>query len=555
MPAVTDALPFENMNEPEKSIWTRRHYLPGFPRLRQPLFSLQRLRCGLFGLACLATLIALFYAEEDLRGKHAWENYMRQSKAKGTDLDWRAYIPPVPDDQNFAMTPLLKPVLDYEHTTNGVQWRETNWIKRDGIFSLDPSNQAKQPEMGFWVQGRPLDLKEWQVFFRETNFPAGDAPMDLIKKFGQRKTGVGWPVAPEPQEPAADILLALTKFSPQLDELRQASARPYSRFPLHYQDLEGTIVSHLPLLKNATALLQLRSAAQLALGKNQEAIADVRLAFFCADAIKTEPFMVSQMVRNRILMMTLQPVWEGLRTRQWSEQNLRELQQCLSGFDLLSEYKRAHKADCAFLAGYIESAPDDPGFVWWHDNVTFSAPEFWRWLPRGWFYQNEITAARFYQEKVLVDLMPEQQRVFPNLSLTNSTLLAAVPSTPYSFLFNDLGIVFSPQNPVQTQTSINLARIACGLERRRLARGHFPESLDALVPDFLDKLPHDIINGSPLHYRLLDNGQFILYSVGWNEKDDGGTYPTTPIIPPTRWFASFEYQSEKGDWVWAYPAN
>ena len=39
---------------------------------------------------------------------------------------------------------------------------------------------------------------------------------------------------------------------------------------------------------------------------------------------------------------------------------------------------------------------------------------------------------------------------------------------------------------------------------------------------FIDKLPHDIINGDPLKYHRTDDGQFVLYSVGWNETDDGG---------------------------------
>ena len=73
------------------------------------------------------------------------------------------------------------------------------------------------------------------------------------------------------------------------------------------------------------------------------------------------------------------------------------------------------------------------------------------------------------------------------------------------------------------QASIDLARVACALERYRLAHGEYPETLDALTPQFIEKLPHDIINGQPLHYRRTDDGKFVLYSVGWNEKDDGGT--------------------------------
>ena len=72
------------------------------------------------------------------------------------------------------------------------------------------------------------------------------------------------------------------------------------------------------------------------------------------------------------------------------------------------------------------------------------------------------------------------------------------------------------------QTSVDLARVAIALERYRLAHGEYPESLDALAPQFMEKVPHDIIGGQPLHYRRTDDGQFVLYSVGWNETDDGG---------------------------------
>ena len=92
-----------------------------------------------------------------------------------------------------------------------------------------------------------------------------------------------------------------------------------------------------------------------------------------------------------------------------------------------------------------------------------------------------------------------------------------------------------------------MARVACALERYRLAHGEYPETLDALAPQFIEKLPHDIINGQPLHYRRTDDGKFVLYSVGWNEKDDGGTVVFTK--------GGSAVDREKGDWVWQYPAK
>jgi hypothetical protein len=76
----------------------------------------------------------------------------------------------------------------------------------------------------------------------------------------------------------------------------------------------------------------------------------------------------------------------------------------------------------------------------------------------------------------------------------------------------------------KTQTYLHEAMLACALERYRLANDHFPETLELLSPQYVAKLPHDIITGQPLKYKLNADGQFILYSVGPNERDDGGQY-------------------------------
>jgi hypothetical protein len=100
-----------------------------------------------------------------------------------------------------------------------------------------------------------------------------------------------------------------------------------------------------------------------------------------------------------------------------------------------------------------------------------------------------------------------------------------------------------PLKVATAQTSADQAALACALERYRLAKGQFPETLEALTPQFMSHQPNDVITGQPYKYRRTDDGQFILYSVGWNEKDDGG-------VPGKTLF-----DQAQGDWVWSYPAN
>ena len=87
------------------------------------------------------------------------------------------------------------------------------------------------------------------------------------------------------------------------------------------------------------------------------------------------------------------------------------------------------------------------------------------------------------------------------------------------------------------QTMVNEAQIVCALQRYQLAHGEYPASLESLVPQFIEQLPHDIIGGQPLHYRRTEDGKFLLYSIGWNETDDGGVPGTLADV-------------KNGDWVW-----
>ena len=93
----------------------------------------------------------------------------------------------------------------------------------------------------------------------------------------------------------------------------------------------------------------------------------------------------------------------------------------------------------------------------------------------------------------------------------------------------------------RAQTAIDQAVLACALERYRLAKGEYPPALEQLKGGFIREIPKDVITGGPLHYSRTETNKFLLYSVGWNEKDDKGV-PTPPGATPLR--------QATGDWVW-----
>ena len=73
--------------------------------------------------------------------------------------------------------------------------------------------------------------------------------------------------------------------------------------------------------------------------------------------------------------------------------------------------------------------------------------------------------------------------------------------------------------------------LACELYRSR--NGGYPERLDQLVPVFLKGIPPDPFTGKPFIYRR-EGRRFLVYSVGKNLKDDGGSI-ADPRCPDVGW--------------------
>ena len=502
----------------------------------------------LFGLACFATLIALFYAEEDWRGKHAWEKFKRDWEAKGERFDVASVIPPaVPDDQNFALTPIMASTYEmyFDKAGHDLKPPNTNVVNRLRMTVVHNNDNGPTNGWSNWQTARKSDLKVWQNYYRTLTAKTGD-----------------FPVAPQPQSPAADVLLALSKYDSAIEELRQAGRLSESRFPLNYDNENPAVIllPHLSAIKPCCQVLGLRVLAELQNGQSEPALADVKLSLRLIDAVRTEPFLISHLVRLAALQIMLPPVWEGLADHRWSDAQLVELDQTLTRLDFLADYKLAMRSELALQGGMFDSLRRHPEQIsnLYRISVADAAnppipPErICRLIPSGWFYQNQLHCARPIVELYL-PVADVKQRIISPAALHRAAAQVGTDTqhiTPFNifekWFLRQLGFGLAPRRFALGQASVDLAQTAIALERYRLAHGEYPESLDALAPKFIAKIPHDVINGQPLKYHRADDDQFILYSVGWNETDDGGQIALTKLG---------NVDVEKGDWVWRYPAN
>ena len=345
----------------------------------------------------LATLIALAYAVEDWRGERAWAEVRRELIAKGEPTEMSALAPPpVPDDQNLAMAPLLRPLLAYHRGPAGdLVWEDRTEESR--LESVDRENwmmRARPPRRRSWIRGERLDLAAWQAYYRKmadeiarkklatppaaepvlsqryglpTNWgvalPATHVvrpgypqtrtlPPDLAARYGVATTltaaefarAFTFPVPAAPGSPASDVLHALSLVDPELDALAvEAGRRPLGRFPVHYDEHPswGVLLPHLSQVKKLAMVLQLRATARLAAGKVTAAHSDTLLAMRLAELMRDEPFLISQVVRAAGWTIALQPVWEGITDHRWNEPQLAAISERLRAVDLAATIDRS----------------------------------------------------------------------------------------------------------------------------------------------------------------------------------------------------------------------
>jgi hypothetical protein len=502
------------------------------------LCSWQNFKRLLLSLACLAIFTTLFYAEEDIRGRLAWGRFKSHWEAKGEKFDFSAFLPPsVPDDKNFAMAPVVATTYSRILDRNGhrVFPQNTNVVDRLQM-PLDFENGGPTNGIGNWQKAISSNLEPWQRYYRNLSL-----------------TTNLFPVAPQPQTPAADVLLALSRYDSTIEELRQAAALPASRFPLNYDSEEpfAILLPHLAPLKGCAVVLRLRALAELEAGHSEAALADLGLVLRLTEKFHSEPFLISQLVRIAMFQISEQAVWEGLANHRWTDAQLSELDQQLAPLDFIADYTAAMRGENACQVATVDFLRHRPGLLdslgESHEKDSTRLGDLCGYLiPSGWFYQNELRSSKFILDQFLPIADLSQQSISPSLVSQATQSLNAMNFTPYTMLCKMLlpGLTKSSHRFAFAEASLNLARCACALERHRLANGKLPETLDALVPGFIAKIPRDPIGGQALHYQSTGDGNFILYSVGWNERDDDGRVCLTK---------GGSVDLDDGDWVWRYP--
>jgi hypothetical protein len=288
------------------------------------------------------------------------------------------------------------------------------------------------------------------------------------------------------------------------------------------------------------------------------ALEDLRVEMKLDSGLREDPTLISGLVAIAVMSIQLGAVWQGLSVHQWTDSQLAEIQGDLARVDFLSEGRLCLRGEAlGFFAPTMDYIRDRPATLTSVIVANFNERRdessglrlLWATIPTGCFDATKAQGLERYFQAAREPFDLRLHRVFPDKYAAIEKHAADIRAfTPTDLLLRvSIGpVISSVIKFAQQQCRVDEARIACMIERYRLAHGFLPASLDLLAS--YGGVPLDLCNGQPYHYAVRTDGTFLLYSVGWNQKDDGGKVVVEPSFPKRA-------NAKEGDWVWPQPGH
>ena len=388
--------------------------------------------------------------------------------------------------------------------------------------------------------------------------------LDLMSVVGSNAALLVWKQAKLPPRPDSYYWLPRKRFEedlwPELREILNEDRAGLDRAceaalsgPIRF-DLaasRGTAMSlpHLVALRNLAPLLGTRATLELHDGNQDAAWTNLLACTRLITAWDPELYEVSHMVQFVCADFAYIVTWQALQSGGWADDRLALLQrewEAVDFFHGLPETEAFARACAADSCQSDRREPLGPSFFL---RELFRSPlNAWHGFTQHWSqiwyrhhgsYEDERALLLYYRDRELqvrralqcatwseMRPLPGATNMVPILVPLQSGYQTRVVST-LDRMAMQLRIMSQGQSLLglaaraEARRRILIAAIA--LERYRGRHGSYPKALQELVPELLQSTPIDFMDGKPLRYRLAADGHFVLYSVGLNCLDDGGT--------------------------------
>ena len=327
---------------------------------------------------------------------------------------------------------------------------------------------------------------------------------------------------PNPElEAEVRALLARDQVQQALEILRRGSERPYSVFPVNWEDGAGAVFPHMGRIRAAAVMCAVNAQVLAKAHHVGEALDWCQVALRMSEHAAQEPTIIGQLVAVTMQSIIFNVMRGLLSNVDIAPATATDIDHSLTRFDLHTSYRQALKTEVAYSCWAFETLRTSPDMVQAllaHEAHTVS-PLYFTCLARPIHKLDQLRLLNYWEHQVTLLSQP-YRTVHERLR----ELYDALEKEPAYLVLTRR---FFPQFSRATQkrdvgvANIGLCRVALALKAYKYERGAYPDSLDRLEQTLDWQLPEDPFSGKDFVYRRHGEG-FKLYSIGQDLEDDGG---------------------------------
>ena len=290
--------------------------------------------------------------------------------------------------------------------------------------------------------------------------------------------------------------------------LHEAAAYPHARYPIVLSDGIDIPLPHLHKIRHACRVLWLEVISACTRNDLDAALNAFVTSAATADSLNNEPIMLSQVIRNVALGITMPQLEWILSNFDDCGDSLIPVQRYLLAVDF---HPNLHKGIIGELVALVT-------------NHELLINEIQETTPANWFARAGINRSAYQFFGFLHELLQKNGEGCQELLAFTKPYTNRPEETEdkLDYLHSSYkNFAEAPHFFLSQETECHLAGTACAVARYRQAQGCLPDTLEALVPTYIDEIPIDPWSGEPIVYEQCEPG-YILYSVGPDGIDQGG---------------------------------
>lgn len=328
----------------------------------------------------------------------------------------------------------------------------------------------------------------------------------------------------EDQTPEALALLAqhVETNQPALAKISEGLQYKHFSYIPDYSPGFRTLLPHLSKIKESANLFAAKSVVDLAENREREFVEDVKGITKLAQTLDSEPILISWLICAATIQIAVKSTARALNRTELSDSACDELSALFTQVGATNLLPAAFIGERAMalpvfrlqgsdLYDFLKSNDTADADADWNVSIRFAATV-------GILDRDCLTYLNAMDRLIGLSGAP-----FPaSLEMTNFVDQIWTNGFKRGTLLTPMLLSSLRKSTVKAaslQVSLDSARTALALEKFRRVNKDWPESLDALGPDFV--IPMDPFDGKPLRYRKENDG-FLLYSVDEDGIDDNG---------------------------------